>query len=101
MLRLYKIDDTTRKFITELMPTWCTKTYLHHTNGTISTDDISYKRGIFQGDTLSPLLFCLCLVPITNILKRHGFGYKIEETKVSNLLYIDDLKIYSKVDKER
>ena len=98
MFSLYKIDITTNKFITELMPTWCTKTYLHHAEGTISTDDIKYRRGIFQGDTLSPLLFCLCLVPITNILKRAGYGYKIGNKKVSNLLYIDDLKIYSKND---
>ena len=98
MFNLYKIDKITSKFITELMPTWCTKTYLHHAKGTISTDDIKYRRGIFQGDTLSPLLFCLCLVPITNILKRAGYGYKIGDKKVSNLLYIDDLKIYAKDD---
>ena len=100
MLKLYKIDAITSKFIIELMPTWCTKIYLHYENGTISTDDIKYGRGIFQGDTLSPLLFCLCLVPITNILKRENFGYKIGNKKVSNLLYIDDLKIYAKNDIE-
>ena len=81
VLELYKTDNTTSKFIIELMPTWCTKTYLHHTKGIIATDDINYRRGIFQGDTLSPLLFCLCLVPITNILKQEGYGYKIGNKK--------------------
>ena len=100
ILSLYKIDKTTSKFIIGLMPTWCTKIYLHFKGGTISTDDIKYGRGIFQGDTLSPLLFCLCLVPITNILNREGYGYKIGNRKVSNLLYIDDLKIYAKNDEQ-
>jgi hypothetical protein len=96
ILSLYKIDEVTAKFIIDLMQTWCTKIYLHYKDGTISTDDIKYGRGIFQGDTLSPLLFCLCLVPITNILRREGHGYKIGNKKVSNLLYIDDLKIYAR-----
>ena len=96
ILKLYKIDEVTSRFIKQLMPTWCTKIYLLYANGSITTDDIRYRRGIFQGDTLSPLLFCLCLVPITNILKREGFGYKIGKKKVSNSLYIDDLKVYAK-----
>ena len=35
---------------------------------------------------------------ITNILRRKEVGYKIGNRKVSNLLYIDDLKIYAKSD---
>ena len=38
----------------------------------------------------------MTLFPISNILKRNKIGYKIEEKKVSNLLYMDDLKVYAK-----
>ena len=93
---LYKIDEVTSRFIKQLMPTWCTKINLLYATGSITTNDIKYRRGIFQGDTLSPLLFCLCLAPITGILKREGFGYKVGKEKVSNSLYIDDLKVYVK-----
>mmetsp|Transcript_1842 Transcript_1842/g.2013 ORF Transcript_1842/g.2013 Transcript_1842/m.2013 type:complete len:89 (+) Transcript_1842:1-267(+) len=63
-----------------------------HTKGCVDTDFITFLRGIFQGDSLSPLLFCLALAPIGNILKRDNIGYKITGKKVNNLLYIDDLK---------
>ena len=82
------------------MPSWRTKIHLPHANGCLTTEDINFLRGIFQGDTLSPLLFCLALAPIKSILRRANIGYKIGETKVSNLLYIDDLKCYTKDDVE-
>ena len=91
MMKLYKIDKQTINFIIKLMPSWRTKIHLPHVNGCLTTEDINFLRGIFQGDTLSPLLFCLALAPIRNILKKAGVGYKILGTKVSNLLYIDDL----------
>ena len=59
-------------------------------------DDINIERGIFQGDSLSPLIFCIYLIPITNILRRAKSGYKLAKNLISHLLYMDDLKIYSK-----
>ena len=95
-MKVYKIDEITIKFIQTLMPTWRTKIHLPHDDGCISTDDINIERGIFQGDSLSPLLFCICLIPITNILKRAKVGYKTTGELISHLLYMDDLKIYCK-----
>ena len=61
------------------------------------------KRAIFQGDSLSPLLFCLALVPLTSELATSGYGYKISSTSapISNLFYMDDLKLYSKNEQEQ
>ena len=78
------------------MTYWRTKVSVRHSEGYITSDFITFMRGIFQGDTFSPLIFCLCLAPITNILKRKDIGYKINGTKVSNVFYIDDLKVYAK-----
>jgi hypothetical protein len=43
---------------------------------------------------LSPLLFCIALVPLTHELNRAEFGYQVHgaDKKKSHLLYMDDLK---------
>ncbi|GJQ73156.1 hypothetical protein Trydic_g1782 [Trypoxylus dichotomus] len=61
---------------------------------------ISYKRRIFQGNSLSPPLFCLVHLPLSLSL-RGGWRYMAgkpnnRKHKVTHLLYIDDLKIYAK-----
>ena len=80
------------------MKNWKTRIYLHHESGRIVTEPIYFSRGIFQGDSLSPLLFCMCLVPVTNYLRRLRMGYKLDNLTISNLLYMDDLKVYTRSD---
>ena len=57
--------------------------------------NIQIRRGIFQGDSLSPLIFCIALIPLTNELNRADFGYQVHgnERKMSHLLFMDDLKL--------
>ena len=38
--------------------------------------EVRIKRGIFQGDSLSPLLFVLSMIPLAILLKRENIGYK-------------------------
>ena len=49
---------------------------------------------------LSPLLFCLLLIPLTNELNNTKYGYEIYEKAINHLFYMDDLKLYAKNDKE-
>ena len=60
------------------------------------------RRGIFQGDSFSPLLFVITLLPLTQILKESGMWYQLEnnEAKVNHLLFMDDLRLYGKKVKE-
>ena len=60
------------------------------------------KRGIFQGDSFSPLLFVIVLLPLTHILREIGMGYQLENNgaKLSHLFFMDELKLYGKSDKE-
>ena len=36
---------------------------------------VPIRRGIFQGDLFSPLLFVIALLPLTHILREKGMGY--------------------------
>ena len=31
---------------------------------------VNIRRRIFQGDSLSPLLFVICMIPLTNVLRK-------------------------------
>ena len=47
-------------------------------------DQIKIQRRVFQGDSFSPLLFCLALVPLTSELATSGYGYKVKKHKYYN-----------------
>ena len=58
--------------------------------------------GIFQGDSLSPLLFCICLILLTEQVNWLNTGYEehATKTKFSHLLYMDDMKLIAKSEEE-
>ena len=57
---------------------------------------VPIRRGIFQGDSFSPLLFVIVLLPLTHILRETGMGYQLEKNgaKVKHLFFMDDLKLH-------
>jgi hypothetical protein len=52
------------------MSYWKTSMCLHTEGKLIETEDLETQRGIFQGDTLSPLPFCSSLMPLTEQLNN-------------------------------
>ena len=63
---------------------------------------VPIRKGIFQGDSFSPLLLVIVLLPLTHILREIGMGYQLEKNgaKLNHLFFMDDLKLYGKSDKE-
>ena len=56
---------------------------------------------IFQGDSLSPLLFVVALIPLTLIFRDVKAGYDLgEKVMINHLLFMDDLKLYGKNEKQ-
>ena len=82
------------------MKNWKTHLILTHESGTLMSDNINIKRGIFQRDSLSPLLFCISLTPLSLELNSLGYRYKIRTERIAHLFYLDDLKLYTKDDNE-
>jgi hypothetical protein len=101
-LELIGINNKVIAFTKTAMTYWRTRMRLHAENELIETEDINIQCGIFQGDSLSPLLFCICLIPLTEQLNRLNTGYEehITKTKISHLLYMDDLKLITKSEEE-
>lgn len=97
VLDIYKCPPVIRGFLEIVMPMWNVIMTAHGANTSVTTDPIYIRRGIFQGDSLSPLLFCLGINPISHILNNYKFkGYKLKDDSITNhLLYMDDLKIYA------
>ena len=64
--------------------------------------DVNVKRGIFQGDSLSPLLFVICLIPMSLILRKMKAGYSLgkNQPKLNHLLYMDDLKLFGQSERD-
>ncbi|XP_044760844.1 uncharacterized protein LOC123318291 [Coccinella septempunctata] len=85
------------------MSGWHTSLVLRSEAGVLKTADIEIKRGLFQGDTLSPLWFCLALNPLSALINNQKYGYildRIKKIKITHQLYIDDLKLYASNDEE-
>lgn len=100
VLQIYKIHPMLQNFLSQTMQSWRTSIHLTTCNANIQTDTIPIKRGIFQGDSLSALWFCICLNPLSNTLNEtaYGFNIKYEKSvrhKINHLLYMDDIKLYT------
>ena len=85
-------------FIEKTMQTW----RVELTAGGRSLAETKIQRGIFQGDALSPLLFIIAMMPLNHILRKCTAGYKLSRSqeKINHLMYMDDIKLFAKNEKE-
>ena len=82
-------------FIEESMSQWKTNITLVHKEGVLEIGPIRIKRGIFQGDSLSPLLFTMSLNPLSQELQKTRYGYQLDEqSKINHPFNVDDLSLY-------
>lgn len=99
VLELYKVDDGIIRLMQHAMRMWSTS--LHVTDGAtvLRSRTLSIRRGIFQGDTFSPLWFCLAMNPLSRALNRCSYGYQLKSgttsTTVTHTFYMDDLKLFA------
>ena len=93
-LGMIKIAGNVERLLTRSMDNW--KTIL--TNNGETLGEVCIKRGIFQGDSLSPLLFIVAMIPLTMLLRKEPIGYQFgnDRRRVNHLLFMDDLKLFGK-----
>ena len=72
------------------------------TAGGRSLAEAKVQRSIFHGDALSPLLFIIAMMPLNHILRKCTAGYNLSrlQEKINHLMYMDDIKLFAKNEKE-
>ena len=91
-LKMAQVPQNVTSFLERSMRNW--KTELTSCGASLGTVDI--KRGIFQGDSLSPLIFVICMIPMSKVLRNAKAGYRLGDMKINHLLFMDDLKMFAK-----
>ena len=69
--------------------------------GNSELEEVNIKRGIFQRDSLCPLVFVLASIPLSLILKKAKAASEFSgsKEKINHLLFMDDLRLYSRNEK--
>ena len=97
-LDLFVVAENIKSWLLNSMEKW--KVML--CSGNFELGKVEIKRGIFQGHSLSPLVFVLALIPLTLVLRKAKAAYEFSESKekIKHLLFMDNLKLYSQSEEE-
>ena len=103
LFRVMQVPKPLRKFLKGLLNSWTVKYEARSPSGkTERSDPLRIRSGVLQGDSFSPLLFCLAMVPISHALNNTKYGYKMAagrlthtQLKLTHQFYMDDLKLYA------
>ena len=93
-MHMFGIASNVEKMLTASMQGW--RTELTCCNESLG--QVRFRRGIFQGDSLSPLLFVIAMIPLNLILRKMKIGYQFSSNKeqINHLMFMDDIKLFAK-----
>ena len=96
-LDLFGVVENIKSLLVNRMEKW--KVML--CSGNSESGKVEIQQGIFQGDSLSSLVFVLALIPLSLILRKAKAAYQFSESKdkTNHLLFMDDSKFYSRREK--
>ena len=90
------VPEWCTRFVAKVVGSW--RVQLTYNRKVIT--EIGLGRGILQGDSMSPLLFVLCLEPLSRRLNSGHETVPVEEGErwysTNHLLFIDDLKLLAR-----
>ena len=97
-MEVFGIAENVRTFLQKSFQQW----RLSLTANGEDLGKVNVKRGILQGDSLSPLMLMLGMVLLSLFLKKVNACYKWgnKEYKLNHILFIDDLKLYHKSEEQ-
>ena len=71
-LNMLGIAENVRSFLEKSMKKW----KLRLTSNGLDLSEIDVNRGIFQGDSVSPMIFIICMIPLSFILRKVKPSYE-------------------------
>jgi hypothetical protein len=80
-IALVGVNSKIVRFCKLFMEKWNTRLFLKTNQEVLQAQPIQMQKRIFQGDSLSPVLCCIALIPLTNKLNRADCGYQIHGTE--------------------
>ena len=91
---MFGIADNIRSFLEKSMKKW--KLLLSSNESDLCEVDVNISN--FQGDSLSPLIFVICIIPLSLLLRKVKTSYEWgrKEFKLNHFLFMDDLKLFGK-----
>ena len=101
MLRVYRwigIPDEVIKLISNLMELWKTRLEIWSKGEKITSRWINISCRFLQGDSYSPVGFCISEIPVCRLLQQSR-GYRMgspggRDVSRTHSLFVDDLKVY-------
>ena len=103
LLNAVRVPSPLKRFLDRLMKQWRVKYEVRSPGGeTVRSSYLQIRSGVLQGDSFSPLLFCLAMAPISHAINSLEGRYvtasgklKGMQTSLSHLFYMDDLKLFA------
>ena len=105
VLKVCKVHKSIRRLLAQLMSGWKVRYEVRVNSKKMQSKPLQIRRGVLQGDTLSPLLFCLAIAPISHVLNSqikkvecvvHHEGQVVSTVALNHMFYMDDFKGYSR-----
>ena len=96
MLQAIRAPTLVRRTIKKVMRHWRTGLEVRTTAGT-AVEPVRFRRGLFQGDSLSPILLVLTVAPLSSYLGLTGGVESAHHgSLITHLLFMDDLKVFER-----
>ena len=96
-LKLVKVTQKVVNAMETLTNPWYTILTISNRDESMKTEIIKFLKGIFQGDSLSVLLFIISLNPLSFVLKKTKGYFIRDKTDINHThnFFVDDLKVFA------